>query len=926
MEHRIIQGGEQYLPFARSCVAKLKKLGLSYASQTYQVDGATIRVRITPGHEYIHIEGGEYPLYQFLTTGPNPLERESQLPIAAYTVKVGLDKKTKTLTAEATGSTAEASSDDPPKWPFSWGRADASRFLQFKNTFQVDGITQHQFYPNAKGPRFVGNSWTSASQTFDLTGRGIHNPSLYASDVLYDMSPSIFTKARFPRGQIGVAPDADWYRRGACQTVQSEEFGSRFLVMLTDTSGDLYVYPIDEYDVSLMDSSPYSSQEIGTNIPAHVVNKQKLPLPDWARPYGDVPARETPNEIPPNTGVVWKFSSDGTRMMAILPSDLPWATFNEVEYNPLLAGQTVRTPMNPARRATPECAPGMIELRINITLTGPLPEEFDVTLELINEVPPSGDRCIIAADYYWGDIKDAHAPTGLEKDEIVVIDFEMAHKRNPPVDGVEPIHSAIRSIATVRSFTSGRTLRSFVAYQADAPYCMNGATFEASVLKEMHRLFTAIMGNLESRINNWLNVFGGDIRMDIRDYKDAAIAEATSFKDGITVVTPEVIAQYDSIADRHIKAMFAFADGIDAALAASSRQAALGGWVDKATLTMSTPNDAPQIVTSMLAYDLRALAFAVQAATFKHDENTVTRQDRIQVIVRNEVVHTVPPPDPEFQALAASFDGPQDTSGWTKFDQSAKLNPSRSMFAYRQFHIKHDDEPGQQLRGRQDFDSDYPVGAAAHSRALLMFMCCDALETFCVHPAGHWSICTNPLVYYAGESTQLLYGYTPLIDVTSIPMDPTKFVQNIIDLISVQIVEKGETTAIRGSHIDLFNQAYSKSIRAEDFHLTITAGEIERAVTLFARGVTMTAAGDPPAVLEFLHTTHERTTLFGGLSLVGFSNPISYLDARSFLLGDLSYPVRSVGGRLLLRVDRFEGKSPVIRGSALFGGTTIRLP
>ncbi len=55
----MIQGGEQFLPFARSCVAKLKRLGLPYADQSYEVDGASIKVRIEPGHEYIRIEGGE---------------------------------------------------------------------------------------------------------------------------------------------------------------------------------------------------------------------------------------------------------------------------------------------------------------------------------------------------------------------------------------------------------------------------------------------------------------------------------------------------------------------------------------------------------------------------------------------------------------------------------------------------------------------------------------------------------------------------------------------------------------------------------------------------------------------------------------------------------------------------------------------------
>ncbi len=58
MEHLLVTGGNEYLPFARSAITKLKKLGLPYADQSFDVNGASIKVRIEPGHEYIRIEGG----------------------------------------------------------------------------------------------------------------------------------------------------------------------------------------------------------------------------------------------------------------------------------------------------------------------------------------------------------------------------------------------------------------------------------------------------------------------------------------------------------------------------------------------------------------------------------------------------------------------------------------------------------------------------------------------------------------------------------------------------------------------------------------------------------------------------------------------------------------------------------------------------
>jgi len=63
VEHRLITGGEQFLPFAQSCVRKLKKLGLPYADQSYEIDGVSIKVRVEPGHEYIRIEGGDGCLF-----------------------------------------------------------------------------------------------------------------------------------------------------------------------------------------------------------------------------------------------------------------------------------------------------------------------------------------------------------------------------------------------------------------------------------------------------------------------------------------------------------------------------------------------------------------------------------------------------------------------------------------------------------------------------------------------------------------------------------------------------------------------------------------------------------------------------------------------------------------------------------------------
>ncbi len=67
MEHKLITGGEQWLPFARACVRKLKGLGLPYADQSFEVSDASIRIYIRPEHEYIRITGGT-GAYEFFTS------------------------------------------------------------------------------------------------------------------------------------------------------------------------------------------------------------------------------------------------------------------------------------------------------------------------------------------------------------------------------------------------------------------------------------------------------------------------------------------------------------------------------------------------------------------------------------------------------------------------------------------------------------------------------------------------------------------------------------------------------------------------------------------------------------------------------------------------------------------------------------------
>ena len=59
MEHKLVQGGEHWLPFARSRIKALRAVGQDYASQRFDMpDGSRVAVRIVNDQEFIEISGG----------------------------------------------------------------------------------------------------------------------------------------------------------------------------------------------------------------------------------------------------------------------------------------------------------------------------------------------------------------------------------------------------------------------------------------------------------------------------------------------------------------------------------------------------------------------------------------------------------------------------------------------------------------------------------------------------------------------------------------------------------------------------------------------------------------------------------------------------------------------------------------------------
>lgn len=71
MEHKLIQGGEQYLPFARSRIKAMRATGARYASQRIVLPDAEVNVQIVAEQAYIRITGGVYDILSGVTKDGN---------------------------------------------------------------------------------------------------------------------------------------------------------------------------------------------------------------------------------------------------------------------------------------------------------------------------------------------------------------------------------------------------------------------------------------------------------------------------------------------------------------------------------------------------------------------------------------------------------------------------------------------------------------------------------------------------------------------------------------------------------------------------------------------------------------------------------------------------------------------------------------
>ena len=406
-----------YLPFALRKLAQLAEEAAAsggYASKFIKSDdGASISLSIAGEEQRLHIKaspGG----YQFFCTGryANPQAGPFGLLMQrGYAVDVHLEKGK--IKARALGSTMERdpleAPGTPARWKYSAEAQDISAMFPKKHIWQIDAIPQHVFFPKggatptgAAGYPFLVNAWPASKQIAGMNLDSVAFQKLAGTtDIGYDAAANFFAKAgnNAPRGADGLAPDADWYRRAAMQTVVHEEFGARRFIVLTDTSNTFHVFPVAvEFDDGLKEDAPqwYQDQNIKTSVPPEFARQDAAPLPEWASKSKRV-SRDTPSLPIPKEGqdafyrdvpqYQWQFNSLGTKACSIVYERL---------------GATPPLTAEEEDQYTTETLPGMVELDVTITITGKELKDFTFHLGLARAWRPSTDKkYFMACGYSW---------------------------------------------------------------------------------------------------------------------------------------------------------------------------------------------------------------------------------------------------------------------------------------------------------------------------------------------------------------------------------------------------------------------------------------------------------------------------------------------------------------------------------------------
>lgn len=808
--HKIVQeGGEAYLPFALSKMRRLQvEADANFGTANRVIwadDGARIRLSINGTEQHLHITAGDVK-YQFACSGE--FVRKSALAGTSfelthcYAVQVDLDKGA--LKCTPMGSTVEPDPrPDPAKparWPFSADAQDVSEMFAKKNLWQIDCIPQFAYY--RKGASKTGaalipalvSSWSANKPVVGmLSASGVPDPLEGAIDLAFDAAPSLFREraAGKPWGEIGAAPDADWYRRAALHKATHPDHGSRNFIVMVDVSNRFYVYPTSaDIDPGLYQGAPpaYKAQEIKTNVPGKFVKSEVAPLPAWCRKplYASRDsAPDARNQLKNMQYVldvpqyIWQFDSRGKRACCIVYEDLPAIAMSNGQ-KPLLEG------VADDGKEVREALPGLVEIEVQVTLTGTKPEDFSVRLVTVDAFRPSQDgRYFVGAAYAWkvpppplpqgAPVPAVAPPNTADLDDMLVITGHVYHTSSErerlgsttyePRTRVSFDPFAAKCLLRVQNLTKRTVVRSFVVRNTNARY-----------------------------ISDWLPV-GVD-----RWPTDKPACEAT----GVLIAHDLRILAF-AVQQKYLQYEWRLTPAHGAIIDSRSQTQRVEVYAYNRLVEQKLLDPASPLNGALHTMFEQTSAAGLHEFPISAVGEFNTREDT---------------------SMANGRDPAQ--SVYTVLGLYPLYNPSLSDWGYRT------------AGGNGSYlpvAGNFHAGALAYAQMIYPAVgagSSNARESFTVHPDGSWSFASAPFVYFAGPQAWLGRGED---------VDLSLMRQGMVDIL---VLRKGGKDT-RTSHLECFNKAFDKSLTQADFLYQFGKHTSTAPGGLFLRFLRMTPGADPQA-------------------------------------------------------------------------------
>ena len=847
------------MPFARNRISALKATGLQYASQHFVMpDGAKVHVRITPEHDFIELSSEPEYGYQFFTTGPEVQTQDGAYRGHSLKVKAIPDKDSTgkhKLKAKAIASTLAAdkpTQERPARWVYKPVAEDISGAFPRKHVWQRQGIPEHQYFAkDAAGKHPAGvapypmmaDSWSQDSPIGTLGLRGSRlrvAPS--GVDAQYDAAPSLFRKNaaaptvgpfaddadKIPQG--GFAPDADWYKRAAFVKLTHAEYGARTFCVLADISNQFHVYPAGaDLSYALLEQSraqwPAHAESIKTAIPDESVQRADAPLPAWCRT--DPEQARTTFERADLEGnaewiseylgrkpqYLWAFNSDCTKACAVVFEDIAG----------IPCGQDQETPKRGDGSEIMESLPGLVELGLHISITGPKQDDFKFSLSLDREMRATVTKeYVMAADYAWV-VKDVDSSiTNL--DDLILLTGSIYHtsgerQLTPSSSNVDLDLNALKGIITVRNHTQEKDIRYFLVADTNLPYAgvrQDPDNFNSQV-RWANPYFEArgVIISYDLRIL----AFVVQQRLIVQDLSGGTTPGMDDRRQGVYRAAQRVLVYAHNALAKEIT--------MDAGSALNAQLVSVFSNTSTNTLVRFPVDDVGEY---------RRGRFSTPS------EGTPGEPDHIHTAYRS------------LDIMRASFD--------ERFAM---------MYWYGKLNVEF-----------LNYGGSINAGAFLYFNKIANTIRTGSHESFSIHPNGSWSITTAPIYYYSGAGTDLAAKFPFTFNGTlDEQVDPSLMKQTMVDIISMRVTDKdGKVHDVHGTHLDCINEAFGTNWTEQDFMCEFklredsTPGNVVPIIHRYLIASSKTPGADD-TFLVYRNWSHLEAT-----DVVGSGNPV-YLDPRA---------------------------------------------